>query len=126
MGHGEMHQTLVSGRRGLECNDVHVAIGERPAKFAECARPVFHVDAELLGGWHDRLPPVVLMRNAVARSCGIGSRQKQSYSGCASVSSGRCAETECLLWFSWPISLFSVAPLSRHTSVAVLRYPSFF
>src|SRR5260370_17241500 len=66
-----MHQALAFCWSGLESDDVYVAIGERPAKFPESARPVFHVDAELLGGWHDRLPPVVSMRNAVARSCGI-------------------------------------------------------
>ncbi len=69
--HDEMHQTLAFGRRGLERDDVYVAIGERPAKLAESARPIFHVDAELLGGWHGGLPPLVFVRNAVARSCGI-------------------------------------------------------
>src|SRR5713226_8064712 len=40
----------------VQPENVHIAIGERPANFAECPRPIFHQNREFFGDWH-RGPP---------------------------------------------------------------------
>jgi hypothetical protein len=74
--HDETCYSLSTDGERVQPEDVHIAIGECPANFAERAGRIIHENGEFFADWHGDLLSSPGMQNAF--SVGLG-RQRKSY-----------------------------------------------